>query len=130
MQILDLIEPGSLDAELAQRVSSEDRVEAQKGRMISELVRHLGARGADPQVFGSMMTDKLFLSCAGSSASATTSVRVWVDWRDRSPLRDGIPAMHYRLQFRRGEAPLSRDERASDVADVERIIRDAFGRAR
>src|SRR5688500_8298122 len=53
-------------------------------------------------------------------------VRVRVDWQDYGPLRDGLPEMHYRFQIERPGKTISEDARAKDVAEAERIVREAF----
>lgn len=54
-------------------------------------------------------------------------ISVRVDWRDRAPLRDGLPEMHYRFQIERPGKTISEDARAKDVVEAERVIFEAFG---
>jgi hypothetical protein len=54
-------------------------------------------------------------------------IRVWVDWHDYAPLRDGLPDAHYRFQIRHGDAALSGDARAANPEEAERVIREGFG---
>jgi hypothetical protein len=53
-------------------------------------------------------------------------VSVWVDWRDYSPLRDGLPEMHYRFQIERPGKTMTEDARARDLMEAERVICKAF----
>jgi hypothetical protein len=72
-----------------------------------------------------MRGDELWLSPVRSVNPII--IKVWVDWRDYDPSHDGLPAMHYRMQFRRGEAGLSTDARAERPEDVEQVVWEAFG---
>lgn len=54
-------------------------------------------------------------------------VSVRADWRDNTPLRDGLPEMHYRFQIKRPGKTLTEDARTKDLVEAERIIYEAFG---
>jgi hypothetical protein len=54
-------------------------------------------------------------------------VTLWVDWRDYSPLRDGLPEMHYRFNIDHPGKSLTDDARAKNLVEAERIICEAFG---
>ena len=90
-----------------------------------ELVNHLEARGPAPDAFAHLNGDELWLTPANRYNRAR--VHVAVVWRDYGPVRDGLPEMHYRLSIRRDGMSLSREERSSDLAEVERAICGAFG---
>ena len=57
----------------------------------------------------------------------STSVSIWPDWRDRSPLQDGLPVIYYRLQVKHPGKTLSEDLQIQEFADVEQAILGAFG---
>lgn len=111
-----------LKAPLLLMAGSDDRLAAAKGEMLLELVRHLEAQGPAPRAVGRVALGELWLSPAGRSSGAF--VRVWVDWPDHGPVRDGLPLMHYRIQVRRPGSPLSTDAR---VRSPEEVICQAFG---
>ena len=98
---------------------------ARKGQMLLDLVCHLEARGSDRTAFGYVSGDELWLSSTDQPTGARVHVRA--DWQDFGPVRDGLPEMHYRLSIRRPGSSLSRDERACEPSDVERLIWEAFG---
>jgi hypothetical protein len=114
-----------IEAELSRRASDEDRICAFQARLLLELVRHLQAQGSAPRAFGRLFLDDLWLSPVRSVDPII--IKVWADWRDYGPSRDGVPVMHYRMQFRRGKAGLSTDVRAERPEDVEQIVWEAFG---
>jgi hypothetical protein len=55
------------------------------------------------------------------------SVRVWTDWRDYGPVRDGLPVLHYRMQIQRRSSQRTVDARADSPEEAKRIIYQAFG---
>ncbi len=59
--------------------------------------------------------------------SSKTAVWVEIDWPDYGTVSDGLPIMHYRLQFKPPGSHLSHDERAGTLEEAERIIWGAFG---
>jgi hypothetical protein len=102
-----------------------DPAVARKGRMLLELVNHLEARGPAPDAFAHLNGDELWLTPANRYNRAR--VHVTVVWRDYGPVRDGLPEMYYRLSIRRDGMSLSREERSSDLDEIERTICGAFG---
>jgi hypothetical protein len=59
-------------------------------------------------------------------AKPKINVSVWVDWRDYSPLQDGLPEMHYRFKIECPGKTLTEDARAKGLAEAKRIICEAF----
>jgi hypothetical protein len=127
MQIDNLLhdEPHDVEAQLRQRVSGENPIDDCRTRLLLELVQHLRRQGSGPRAFGLIVGDELWLSPA--RAANLVLVKVRVDWHDQGPSRDGVPVMHYRLQFRRGKAGLSTDARAESPEDAEQVVWEAFG---
>jgi len=105
--------------------SDANPVAARKGRMLLELVNHLESRGPAPDAFAHLNGDELWLTPA--NRHNRVRVHVAVVWRDYGPVRDGLPEMYYRLSVRRGGVSLSREERSSDLVEIERTICGAFG---
>lgn len=127
MQIDNLFqdEHQDVEAQLLRRISGENTIDDGRARLLLELVRHLRRQGSAPRAFGHVVGDELWLSLANSANRVL--VKVWLDWRDYGALRDGVPVMHYRLQYRRGKAGLSTDARAESPEDAERAVWEAFG---
>src|SRR5262245_10775989 len=127
MHIINLLdrETQNIQAAVLAMVGSEDRLQAAKGQRFLELVKHLQSQGPAPTACGLIVLDELWLTPANRANRA--SVRVWVDWLDNGPLRDGLPAMHYRLQAERPGASLSRDTRAKTPEEASQAIFEAFG---
>jgi hypothetical protein len=119
------VEPGDVEARLIRLASGDDCLAARKAQMLLELVRRLQAQEAGPRTSGCYFPGELLLTSA--DPADRVSVRILVDWQDYGPQRDGLPVMHYRLQFRRAGAKLSTDARAQSLEDVERIVWEAFG---
>jgi hypothetical protein len=124
---LDADPPKRCDAEdlLERRTSDPDRVSAARWQMLLALVRVLRAEGSHPEAWGFLLGRELQLY--PGNADNPESVRVWADWPDYGPVRDGIPVMHYRLQVKRRGATRTRDARASSAEEAGRIIQEAFG---
>ena len=127
MRIINLLdlEANDIEAPLQQMASSGDRLEAFKGQKLLELVRYLQVQGPAPRACGHLMLKELWLT--PYNAANQVLVKVWVDWQDYTPLRDGLPAAYYRFQIHRGNAPLSRDARAATPEEAEQVIWEAFG---
>ena len=94
-------------------------------QMLLKLVRYLHSRGVTPEVFGTVFNNELWLN--SPNPLKKTSLKIWLDHMDYGPLVNGIPEMHYRIQIRGPESKLSSDARSSSIAELERIIYEAFG---
>jgi hypothetical protein len=127
MQIINLLDPETHDIETPLRTMalSADRQEAFRGQRLLELVQHLQAQGPVPRACVQLLLRELWLRPYNHANRVL--VKIWVDWRDYSPLQEGLPEAHYRLQIQRGKAPLSRDARASTPEEAEQVIWEAFG---
>ena len=118
-------EPCDIEVPLQRLACSPEPLVSVRWHKLLDLVEVLRADGPHPVAWGHILGDELLLS-PGNPVNRVT-VRVRVDWQDFSPLRHGLPEMHYRLQIQRRGAKLSRDARAPSPEEVERIIREAFG---
>jgi len=127
MRIINLLDRASRDVEpqLLEMASSEDRVKAFKAQKLLELVRHLKAQGPAPEACGHVRNNELWLS--PYNVANKVLVRVWVDWFDYAPLKEGLPEAHYRLQVQRRERVVSQDVRAASTTEAEEAIWQAFG---
>jgi len=114
-----------IEALFVAMASSEDCLQAAKGRMFLELVRYLNSQGTAPQACGFLIGGEFWLKPA--NPANRNSVKIWVDWRDYAPLRDGLPEMHYRLQGARPGSRVSQDARAESPEEVAQAIWEAFG---
>ena len=110
---------------LQRLATSPDRVVAARWQMLLDLVEVLRVDGLHPTAYAQIICDELDL-WPGNPANRV-HVRVWVDWKDFAPLRDGLPEMHYRLQIKRPGRIATKDARSRDAEEVNRIIREAFG---
>jgi hypothetical protein len=124
VNVMDL-EADDIVSPLRALSADPDRLAAARGRMLLDLVEYLHAQGPAPRACGHLLLDELILFPAHPSRKV--SVRVWADWPDYGPARDGLPVMHYRLQVQRPGSHLSWDERAATPAEAERVIWQAFG---
>ena len=127
MRIINLNHPEShaIEPPLVKMASSEDRLEALKGRKLLELVRHLQAQGPAPQVCGSLvLRHELWLMTYNLANQVL--VKVWVDWQDYGPLFDGLPVAHYRLQFKGENSAISENARAGRPEEAEQVLLKAF----
>ena len=127
MRIINLLDLDSQDIEplLIKMTRSDDRLESFKGARLLELVRHLQAKGPAPTACGHLLLGELWLT--PYNVANRVLVKVWVDWFDFAPLKDGLPEAHYRLQIERGKSPVSSDARANTVSEAEHAIWEAFG---
>lgn len=127
MRIINLLdqEAQSIEAPLLAMASSANRLDAAKGKKLLEMVTYLHSQGGAHVAYATFALGELWLVQAKDPSRA--SVRIWIDWPDRVPLRDGLPPMHYRIQTEIAEAKLSRDTRAETLEEVSRTIFAAFG---
>jgi len=127
VRLLNLMAPDDPDIKPIVRHLAADAnpLAARRGQMLLELVSYLEARGPAPAAFAYLSGDELWLTPANRYNRAR--VHVAAVWRDYGPVHDGYPEMYYRLSIRRGGASLSREERSSDLSEVERAICGAFG---
>lgn len=128
MRIINLLDsrPDAEDIEPPFLTTSadEDRLKAARAKMLVDLIRQLRSRGPTPEVFGFELLGELWLRPVDGANRA--SAKVWLDWRDRTPLRDGLPTLHYRIQITRPGMRLSEDVRAESVEDAARAVLDVF----
>lgn len=128
MRIIHLLNSDGRDVKPSIRCLAEDTNPpiARRGRMLLELVDYLESHGPAPSAFGHLSGQELWLTPANRYNKAR--VHIGVDGRDYGPLRDGLPEMHYRLVIsRRAGLPPHREERVSELSEVERLIWEAFG---
>jgi hypothetical protein len=125
MEILSLLTDQDLVSALRDGAADSDPLAAARARTLLELVEYLRSRGSGRRAAGLLLNDRLMLSPIGPSSK----IAVWVevDWRDYGPVRDGLPVMHYRLQFKTPGAHLSQNERAATLEAAEQVIWAAFG---
>ena len=124
VNLLSIEEP-DLKPALRHMANDHDSIIARIGQMLLDLLNHLEADGNAPLVFAQIYCHEMWLSPANQYNRAM--VKIGVDWPDYGPLRDGLPAMHYRLQISRRVGGPSRDGRSRDIAEVKRLICEAFG---
>jgi len=127
MRIINLLDQESQDVEpqLLEMASSDDHGDAFKAQKLLDLVRHLKGQGAAPTVFGHILNNELWLSPCNDANNVL--VKVWIDWFDYAPLKEGLPEAHYRLQIQRGKRVVSLDARAATTTEAEQAIWQAFG---
>jgi hypothetical protein len=78
--------------------------------------------------FGIFASDEIWLWPA--SPGYQSEIRIWADWRDRAPLQDGLPALHFRLQAKKRGEELSQDIRAETADHAAAAIFAVFGWSR
>lgn len=127
MQILSLFdeEGDNFERALRQQAAGNDPVDARRARKLLDLVRYLEAQGPAPRAFAHLFFDELWLTPFREADPAM--VHVSVDWKDFGPVQDGIPEMHYRLNYKRAGSELSIDASVRDPDEAERVIWEAFG---
>ena len=127
MRIIDMLDPDRDDLldTLGYYAADTDRLSAARARMLVDLVERLLGQGPSEQAYGELCGGELWLQPC--RPAGTTSVKVWPDWRDCGPVRDGLPVMYYRLEVRRPGSGLSDDDRIPTAAAAAQAIRRAFG---
>jgi hypothetical protein len=125
MEIVNLLPDEDITSALRNSAADSDSLSATRAQMLLALVEYLRSRGAARRAFGLLLNDRLTLFPIGPSSK--TAVGVEIDWPDYGTVSDGLPIMHYRLQFKPPGSHLSQDERAGALAEAERIIWGAFG---
>jgi hypothetical protein len=117
IEFQNLLEPDAPTPEKKYRrfTSSEVPFEAAYGRMMLELLGALRRDVIGPRVIATknimwLESPELLLFYSDGYGHSTT-ITVKVDYKDRSPLVDGLPLLHYRL-----ECGLS-SERSADSRD-------------
>ena len=124
MRIVDLLNMTHPIADrLSELASTGEAVQAQKGRMLLDVVRSLESQADGEEVYGAIYPgDELWLSASNVTAQLS------VDWFDYAPTPDGIPAMHYRLRVKHGGSALTDEARPQSAEEAGRIVQRAFRR--
>ncbi len=139
IEFRDQLEPDgpTVEGEYRRFASSEDRLEAAFGLMMLELLDALrrdvvGPRLVAEKGFLWFECPELRLNYSDGQGHGTT-VHVKVDYKDRSPLADGLPLLHYRLNRRPWPKQRlnSRDElRTRDVNTACEFVLEAIRECR
>ncbi len=95
-----------------------------RDREMKRFVDEWRAQNPDPTTWGNRLSREMRRRFP---SKPKVCVSVWVDWQDYTPLRDGLPEMHYRFQVKRPGKTISEDARTKDPVEAERIICEAFG---
>jgi hypothetical protein len=111
-----------IDSEFRSLVEHEDRFAAAKGRMLQELVQYLRKTAPKPRLVGHLLFDELHLWRLDQDPKRG-SVRMCVDWYDYGQWDGDLPVMHFRVKV----PEQSEDVRTREPAEVERLLRRAFG---
>lgn len=130
VKILNLLSPQEPDVKPALRLlgNTGDRITARKMQMLVDLVGFLEEDGPARLAFAHIYQHEIWLTPANQYNRAM--VKITVDWPDYGPLRDGMPAMHYRLQITRRAGAAIRDGRSPDIKEIRRLIFERFGWSR
>jgi hypothetical protein len=118
------LEPCDIEVPLGRLASSPDRRAAARWQMLLCLVQVLRSECRYPEVWGAIVGDVLHLQ---PDERQTVCARVWADAPDYGPVRDGLPALYYRVQVTREGTPLSTDLRTERPEEVARLLEQAFG---
>lgn len=118
MNFIDL--PGDVFAQLRALAVSSDRLTAARGQMLLHLLEHLQRQSPTPGAHAIYVIDELWISVVPGGKY----VSIRIDWPDRGEVKDGLPAMHYRMQLDRGERELSLNVRAATIPDAEKSLRE------
>ena len=110
---------------LEQLAQETDRLASTRWRKLLELVHVLQSDGPNPEAWGQVFGDCLWLSPPNTANKV--HVKIWMDWQDHGPTVDGLPTMHYRIQINRPSSKLSEDARVERPEQVRQIIWKAFG---
>jgi hypothetical protein len=120
MELIDLFARGMpFEDRLAQLTNSTDQFIAFQGRKLAELVRLLSDCASQARVFATLHGQEIWLS--GKRRRAT----VKVDWFDRSPLVDGFPISHYRIEIR-GDKAVLKEERVSTKEEAALMLSECL----
>ena len=105
MEIVDLFPKGSpfaeFETELRHLAESDAEFEATAGRMMLDLIDRLRRGTVGPTLFVSPFHSRgelLVLHYVHSPGHRTT-IRIAIDYYDRSALVDGLPRLHYRIRY-------------------------------
>ena len=106
IEFRDQLEPDgpTVEEEYRRFSSSADQFEAAFGRMMLELLDALRSAVVGPRLIAEkglmwFESPELRLSYSDGRGHGTT-IQAKVDYKDRSPLADGLPLLHYRLNRR------------------------------
>lgn len=94
-----------------------------KINMFLTLLGFLHDQGDEPEIAGILYDTELHLI---ASHRYKTDVTMRVDTYDYSPLKNGLPQLHYRVSIREHGEVLSRDLRTHDVGRVHRALAEIF----
>ena len=115
-----------IDVPLLPLADSPEPLTAARWKKVLDLIRHLRSGGPDAEVWAHVFGNTLYLHPAHARERGV-SIKLWIDWRDHGPMRDGLPVLHYRLQIQRPGSRLSEDARTEDPEEVRQILCRAFG---
>lgn len=101
MRIVDQNNPGppAFEASFRRLASSEEPMEAKVGTMMLALLDHLRNQGDEPTVFGFEMYPRELWLIVRAKDDWAASLKITIDFIDRSPLVEGVPVLHYRLSY-------------------------------
>ena len=133
MEIIDFLarrdpnRPG-FEAEYERLAASSSPCEAEMARMMLRLFDRLRRGMVGPVLHGFKIGHELNLQYHHGNCTATVKVRI--DYKDYSPLVDGVPTLHYRLASSvedKDSDELSTDElRTPDVDRAYEFVLDAI----
>lgn len=133
MEIIDFLarcdpnRPG-FEAEYERLAASDSPCEAEMARMMLRLFDRLRRGMVGPVLHGFKISHELNLQYHHGNCTATVKVRI--DYKDYSPLVDGVPALHYRLASsleNEDSEKLSTDElRTPEVDRAYEFVLDAI----
>jgi hypothetical protein len=132
MEIFDAPHPGesSFEDDYHRMAKSESRMESLVGRMILDLLDALRGGVIGPR-FGAVKLlpnrTELWLQYANGFGSGTL-ITLDVDWKDCSPIVDGVPLLHYRLSYTRctGDGLPKVELRTRDVRTAYEFVLEAI----
>jgi hypothetical protein len=127
MEIVDLLHPEdpSFEDDYRRMATADSRAEEMIGKMMLDLLKTLREGVVGPRLVAFRpLPNEHELSLTYASSGNSTSITVAVDWKDRSPLVDGVPQMHYRLSYT--PSPRNRKQNSPPVELRTRDIQTAY----
>lgn len=130
IDILRLANPGQegFEDEYRRLASSDSPCQAEMSKKMLQFVDRLRKGVIGPKLCCFKLANELCLQY--HHASNTATIRAMVDYKDRSPLVDGIPVLHYRLAYSvesdDAEGMSETELRTHDVNEAYEFVLDAI----